>query len=251
MCDFFSVTSNGNGQIKYFDHDLRKKILDGELDVCADSHTSINEHFGFKGLREDWRNKYEYNPLTDTFKVDHIGGKNDQALVARKVRALDFKTIIPELNVIKMINPLKLSVTIEIKEAVALLKKFNKTNDELLEKDIHTEDVYMRTLEELVGRRVALVTSYASNECIWGELRRFCRDKIGIESSFYIKYLRTIVWAYFTSFFTIDKWKEVEHKKGENPFQALITLFNAGYFPIYDKDKYRLYTKDGLVWTSK
>jgi hypothetical protein len=60
------------------------------------------------------------------------------------------------------------------------------------------------------------------------------------------------VWAYISSiFFNIEKWEDVEHEVGVNPFQPSIDLWEAGYIPVYVEDKIQLYTKDGLVWEGK
>ena len=124
MCQFFSLTSNGRGNIKYFDWEMRKKIIGGDFDYNPDSHTSINDYFGFKGAAEDRRNKYEYNPLTREFTVDQINSNDDRALVEKKVRALDFKKIVEPLIIKPIINPLQIEPTISADDAVVVLKKW-------------------------------------------------------------------------------------------------------------------------------
>ena len=126
MCKFFSVTSDGRGEIRYFDWAQRKRILDGELDYDPDSHTSINDFYGYKGEMEDCRNRYEYNPITGVFTVDAIHGKDDRQEVEKKVRALDFSLIVPQL----VIKPIKNSLLVERKhpepsaEEISLLKSW-------------------------------------------------------------------------------------------------------------------------------
>ena len=126
MCRFFSLTSDGRGEIRYFDWEQRKRILDGELDYNPDSHTSINDFFGYKGELEDCRNRYEYNPITGVFTVDAIHGEDDSAEVERKVRALDFSQIVPQL----VIKPIKNPLLVERKhpepnaEEISLLKRW-------------------------------------------------------------------------------------------------------------------------------
>ena len=126
MCKFFSLTSDGRGEIRYFDWEQRKKILDGELDYNPDSHTSINDFYGYKGEMEDCRNRYEYNPITGVFTVDAIHGEDDSAEVERKVRALDFSRIVPQL----VIKPIKNPLLVERKhpepnaEEISLLKRW-------------------------------------------------------------------------------------------------------------------------------
>lgn len=126
MCKFFSVTSDGRGEIRYFDWAQRKRILDGELDYNPDSHTSINDFYGYKGEMEDCRNRYEYNPITGVFTVDAIHGEDDSAEAERKVRALDFSLIVPQL----VIKPIKNPLLVERKhlepnaEEISLLKRW-------------------------------------------------------------------------------------------------------------------------------
>jgi len=107
MCQFFSFVTNGRGKMMYFDWDLRAKCLAGELDYEPDSHSSIADHFGFKGAREDNLNKYEYNPLTQTFRVDQINTRDDSASAEKWVKKLDFKKIVPQLNIHKIVHPFK------------------------------------------------------------------------------------------------------------------------------------------------
>lgn len=44
MCVFFSCDSSG-GHLYYFDWEIRKKIISGELDLEPDSHSSIAAYF--------------------------------------------------------------------------------------------------------------------------------------------------------------------------------------------------------------
>jgi hypothetical protein len=58
-----------------------------------------------------------------------------------------------------------------------------------------------------------------------------------------------LVRGYISSiFYNIEKWEDVEHEVGVNPYQPSIDLWEAGYIPVYIKDKIQLHTKDGLVW---
>ena len=67
MCKFFSLISDGEGNVYYFDHKIRKEIISDKSKYDeTDSHTSIAEYFK---RNEDNSNKYEYNPLTEEFTV--------------------------------------------------------------------------------------------------------------------------------------------------------------------------------------
>jgi hypothetical protein len=112
MCKFFSVVSDGAGEIMYFDAVVRKQIIAGTLKDSkgnriseTDSHSSIMAFNGIFGKEEDMYNKYEYNPLTREFVKDRISNKDDSELVKAKCVSLDFKTIVPELKIKEIINP--------------------------------------------------------------------------------------------------------------------------------------------------
>ena len=107
MCQFFSLISDGKGKPYYFDSEIRKKIISGELDYETDSHTSIADYCGFTGVKEDNMNKYEYNPLTGKFVIDQMNTKDDSVSIKRYCKELDFKTIVPELIVKPIIHPFK------------------------------------------------------------------------------------------------------------------------------------------------
>jgi hypothetical protein len=80
--------------------------------------------------------------------------------------------------------------------------------------------------------------SYSVRDSVRYSVRYSVRDSV-----------RYSVWAYISSiFFNIEKWEHVEHEVGINPFQSSIDLWEAGYIPVYIKDKIQLYTKDGLTW---
>ena len=103
MCNFFSFRSDGAGQFYYLDAEQRKGI---EKTNNPDSHTYIAEYYGFKGKDEDMLNAYEYNPLTREFNIDRMPNKDDSELAREWVKKLDFKTIVPELIIKPIINPL-------------------------------------------------------------------------------------------------------------------------------------------------
>ena len=60
------------------------------------------------------------------------------------------------------------------------------------------------------------------------------------------------VGAYISSFFPhIKKWKYIDHQEGKNPFQSCSDLWCMGFVPSYDGNKWRLHTKNGIVWEGK
>ena len=129
MCRFFSFCSNDEGKPLYFNAEQRKKILnnEGEFKVLSydlDSHTSIAHFYGFKGIDEDRLGKYEYNPLTQNFKIDNIGRVDNVKEMKKWVKELYFKTIVPELIIKPIINPLKIEPPKIGKEQIKLLKQW-------------------------------------------------------------------------------------------------------------------------------
>ncbi len=63
--------------------------------------------------------------------------------------------------------------------------------------------------------------------------------------------VRASVGAYMSSFFpNIKKWKYIEHKKGKNPYQPLIDLWEMGIVPSYDGKIWRLHSgkKAEIIW---
>ena len=125
MCKFFSLVSDGNGKIMYFDWEIRKKILAKELNYQHDSHTSIADYFGYKAEKEDTLNKYEYNPLTKEFKIDQLNTVDDSLKVKEFCLNLDFKTIVPQLIIKPIVNPLSITVNKITIEDLKLLKQWD------------------------------------------------------------------------------------------------------------------------------
>ena len=111
MSKFFSLISDGNGEVKYFNAEQRQAFKEEHISYknveSCDSHSSISSFYGYIGEKADKINKYEYNPLTKEFVVDQINTVDDKCLVEKYCKKLNFKTIVPELNIKKIINPLK------------------------------------------------------------------------------------------------------------------------------------------------
>jgi len=117
MCEFFSFCTDADNNLYYFDARVRKEILREHkgLDSSftpvhkkyyeADSHTSIADYHGFKCSKEDDLNKWEYNPFTETLKLDRMHCLFDRDVIMAKLKALSFRDIVPELRVIPVENP--------------------------------------------------------------------------------------------------------------------------------------------------
>ena len=220
MCKFFSVTSDGRGEIRYFDWAQRKRILDGELDYNPDSHTSINDFYGYKGEMEDCRNRYEYNPITGVFTVDAIHGEDDSAEAERKVRALDFSLIVPQL----VIKPIKNPLLVE--------RKHLEPNAE----------------------EISLLKRWASvGASVWASVWASVRASVGasVWDSVWDSVWASVwasVRAYISSFFALDEWQLNGKIVRENPFQPAVDLWEAGLVPSFDGEIWRLHAgKDAQI----
>ena len=229
MCRFFSLTSDGRGEIRYFDWEQRKRILDGELDYNPDSHTSINDFFGYKGELEDCRNKYEYSPITGVFTVDAIHGEDDSAEVERKVRALDFSQIVPQLAIKPIINPL----FVERKhpepsaEEISMLKRWS------LVKASNWDSVMTSVM---TSARASVMGS------VWDSVGALVMASI---KASVMGSVMASVWAYISSFFVLDEWQFNGKIVSENPFQPAIDLWEAGLVPSFDGKVWRLHAGKG------
>ena len=132
MCKFFSCVSTGNGKPMYFDWELRKKVLSGELkNYEPDSHTSIADYFGYKAEKEDVLNKYEYDPITKIFTIDQQNAKEkDHEEIHEWLQKADWKNIVEPLIIKPIINPFKdRNITEATPEDIELLKKWASVRD--------------------------------------------------------------------------------------------------------------------------
>lgn len=252
MCRFFSLTSDGRGEIRYFDWEQRKRILDGELDYDPDSHTSINDFYGYKGEMEDCRNKYEYNPITGVFTVDAIHGEDDSAEVEKKVRALDFSLIVPQLVIKPTVNPLlvKRKHPEPSAEEISLLKRWASVWASVWFSVWFSVRASVRaSVCDLVGASV-MASVKAS---VMGSVMNSVWDSVE-DSVWYLVWnsvwdsAMALVRAYISSFFVLDEWQFNGEIVRENPFQPAIELWEVGLVPSFDGEVWRLHAgKDARI----
>lgn len=244
MCNFFSVTSDGKGNIKYFDWEQRQKILTEELTddgniIYPDSHTSINSFYGYQGEEEDIRNKYEYNPLTGKFTMDEINSLDDSKEVEEKVRALDFKTIVEPLIIKPIVKPFEIEPPKEItEEHVSLLKQWSSVRDSVRYSVVDS-------VRDSIGYSVRNSIRNSIGDSVWDSVRDSVVDSV-VDSVWYS--VRDFIYAYISSFFYIKKWEYIDHEPYQNPFQSAIDLWEMGLVASYDGKIWRLHGgKDGTV----
>ena len=238
MCKFFSSVSDGKGKFMYFDSKLRKKCLSGKLNYEPDSHTSIADYFGYKGVREDVLNKYEYNPLTKVFEIDQLNTKDDSGQIKEICLNLDFKKIVPELIIKEIVNPLELGTAKVYKKDIELLKKWASV---------------WASVGASVRASVGGSVWDSVRDSVWASVGGSVRDSV--RDSVWASVRDSVwdsVWAYTSSFFNLEKWKYIEHKKGVNPFQSAIDLWERGLVPSFDGKLWRLHGKGGkILWEGK
>lgn len=231
MCQFLSVVSDGAGNIMYFDYAVRKQIIAGTLKDSkgnyiteTDSHSSIMAYNGIFGKDEDMYNKYEYNPLTRTFVVDRMNNKDDSAVVKEKCIALDFKTIVPELQIKEIINPKNIQHGNVVNDSEIVL--------------LHMWALVRASVGSSVGASVWNSVGDSVGNSVWNLVRNLVRDSVGAS-------VWALAWdsigAYVSDFFTIAHWKYVDHEPGKNPFQPCIDLWHLGLVPSFNGKTWRLH----------
>jgi len=111
-----------------------------------------------------------------------------------------------------------------------------------------------------IGNSVKDVVIIAG-DYVWGNIGKRCGDYIRnsakdigptCESAWDITW--NITWAYIGSLFPdIKKWKGINHKPGEYPFQSAVDLWNMGLIPSFDGNTWRLHAgpKGEIVYARK
>ena len=229
MCKFFSLVSDGKGKPYYFDWELRKKVLSGEIkDYEPDSHTSIADYFGFKKEKEDKLNKYEYNPLTKYFTIDQINTEDDSAKIEKFCRELDFKRVVKPLRVKNIIHPFKI-----------------KPPKEITEKDIELVKEWASVVAS-VGNNVgdSVGDSVGDNvwDSVWDSVRASVWDSIVASvGDSVVASVWDSVRAYCSDF--VDA-------KYKYDFSPVIKLWKKGLVPSFDGKLWRLHGgKNGkILW---
>jgi len=232
MCNFFSCVSDGKGKVMYFDWELRKKCLSGELNYDPDSHTSIADYFGHKGAMEDVLNKWEYNPLTKVFKADQINTNDDSVLVRRFVEQLDWKKVVEPLILKPIVNPFSKDRKRVVKKDIALLKEWDSVGDSVWDSVWASvwgsvwDSVWASVWGSVWGSVWDSVRASVGGS-VWGSVRASVGDS---------------VWAYMGTFFDLPEWRE------NYPFQPAVDLWERGLVPSYDGKVWRLHAKSGVLW---
>jgi hypothetical protein len=112
---FFNFAWDGKNKFLYADWKTRKHILDDnkknhpfeKCKIDADCFDFIMEHFKIPIKKHTNWSSYTYNPVTKEFSVDRKVEGHDIELAKEWACNIDFKNIIPSLNIKKIINPFK------------------------------------------------------------------------------------------------------------------------------------------------
>ena len=276
MCKFFSFISDGSGKFYYFNDDQRKLILKNELKSNGwivtepDSHSSI-ARFYFRNGVEDSMNKYEFNPITRSFVIDQINTKDDSVLARDFVMNLDFRSIVAELNIVKIENPLEADGVYVDNYHILLLQKWSSVRDSVrasvgdsvwgsvwcsVRDSVRASvgDSVMDSVRDSVGGSVW----FSVGDSVWFSVMDSAVASVmdsavaSVRDSVWAS-VRDSVWALVSSFFIIENnnWKYcdgINFEGCENPFQSCIDLWSLGLVPSFDGKKWRLHAgKDAKI----
>ena len=220
MCKFFSLISDGTGKVYYFDAAVRKQIIAGTLKDRSgnvydntDSHSSIASYYK---LIDDHCNKWEYNPLTGLLERDQINTVDDFDAVNDFCKALDFKTVVPELIIHPIIHPFRdVSANEVAKKDIVNLRQWASVRKSVW-------DSVWESVRASVGASVWASVWDSVRESVWESVWESGWDSVWDS-----------VRAYISSYFDLQQWKYIDHAPGENPYQPLIDLWNRGFVPSY------------------
>ena len=251
MCKFFSLISDGTGKVYYFDAAVRKQIIAGTLKdrsgnvyEITDSHSSIA--FYYK-LIDDHCNKWEYNPLTGLLERDQINTVDDFDAVNDFCKALDFKTVVPELIIHPIIHPFRDVSAHEVAEKdIVNLRQWASVRESVRDsvRDSVGESV-RESVRASVWASVWASVRASVRESVWESVWESVGDSVG-ESVW--ESVGDSVGAYISSYFDLQQWKYIDHAPGENPYQPLIDLWNRGFVPSYGGKTWRLHQgKDAKI----
>ena len=212
MCEFYSFLTDDKGNRYAMGHKERQMILKGDLNLRADSHSSVAEYWFGDSRKEDNYNKFEFNPLTRELKLDQQNLLvDDTELIDIDELIEEVKEAVPELIIKPIIHPFK------------DVKFDGEITEEILDK-----------LKEWASVRASVRAS------VWASVRDSVRDSVGDS-----------VGAYISSFFNLESWEYIDSGQCINPFQSCIDLWEMGLAPSYDGTVWRLHSYKGVVWEGK
>lgn len=225
MSDFFSFVTDGEGNLYYFNSKERKEMIKNNRGDYIDSYSVISSD---KNLDPDKVNKYEYNPLTKTFIVVQINTTKDTEVAEKKVRKLNFKTIVPELVIKPIVHPFKdRDCTKVTKSDIKLLSKWERVRSNIWDSVDDSVDDSDR-VRDIVGLNVRASVGTSVGDSAGDSVRE------SVDFSTWDS-----VRAYISSFFSI---------KFKFDFSPCVKLWEKGLVPSFDGKTWRLHGgKDARV----
>jgi hypothetical protein len=199
---------------------------------------------------EVWGKEKEFDPFKRRYENIKIGRelsieeiKNGLLKANEKEGYNVYESVFP-------VNPFKVEPSITVEEAVVLLNLWRKVWDSV---GGSVRSSVLSSVRDSVGGSVRSSVWDSVRDSVGGSVRSSVwdsvRDSVGgsVLSSVWGS-----VWGsvrgYYSSLFPIRKWKYIDHEEGVSPFKSAIDLWRAGYVASFDGRKWRLHTKDGIVW---
>ena len=210
MCKFFSFVGDGFGNYLYSDWDARKN----NIIEPTDSHTWILTNNNIPPEKQDRWSKYEYNPLTMEFTIDEPVEGHDHNDAEQWVSKLDFKTIIPQLIIKPIKNPLKRTVKVTAAD-IELLKQWASVGASV-------GASVRASVRASVGASVGDSVWASDGDSVWASVG----DSVWAS-------VWASVRAYYSTFFNINY---------NHDFSSCVELWDRGLVPSFDGKTWRLHS---------
>jgi hypothetical protein len=235
MCQFFSFIDDGRRYL-YADATKRKELLkSNQYTLEPDSHASLAVMFD---VDEDKCDKYEYNPLVGVFEVDQLNRKRTRPESAEKwARELDFSSVVPELVVKPIVNPLEIKRGAPSPDEIQLLRQWGSVRDSVWD---NVEDSLRDSVWGSVWASVMGSVRDIAGDSVWNSVRGSVEDSLrdsvwdNVGDSVWISVWASVR-AYAGSFFRLEKWAD------GYPCRCLVDLWEAGLVPSFDGVTWRLH----------
>ena len=187
-------------------------------------------------LCEVWGKSVIYNQFKQRFEHIKLLKKVTPTFIKKEIVKEDLKNKLG-YDLEKALfptNPLLIKRGKVTKEEIKLLKQWINVKDSAVWGDVR------RSISESVGESdwgsVEMSVFEGVRENIWQGIWHGIRHSVW-------ENVEDILCAYLSSiFFGVKKWKGVNHKAGENPFQSGIDLWNRGLVPSFDEKTWRLHS---------
>ena len=225
MNDFFTFWTEGDGELIYFNHEMRQ-VLNSRDDIGPID--ALMEYYKKNAYK---LNQYLYNPITKKLTMKQMcSGKDDKKIVKSKLKDLDFSKIVPELIIRDIVNPLSIH-----RSAEGVTPEETKMLDDWIINYSDRNPIFYRSLAQdawqFIWDNIHKPVCCPTLEAVRISLAKFffasCKDNV--ENSIYNAYV-----IYGFSFFnnTSQSSQQV----------ALEQLFKNGLVPSFDGNVWRLHT---------